>query len=108
MKKRINIHERSKEVVRLVKSRLLSVEADHECALKSFKGQPSFAASNQTSVDLRVEDGVELFLLLPVVRHFVSANALVGLFLKREQKLKLSRQILFIQAVSQFFLCFVK
>jgi len=42
--------------MRLVKSRLLSVEADHESALKGFEGQPPLSTSNQSSVDVRVKD----------------------------------------------------
>ncbi len=83
MKKRVNIHQRSKEVMRLMKSRLLSVEADHESTLEGFEGQPPFATSNQASVDLRVKDGVKLFLLLAVVRHLVGSNTCVRFFLKK-------------------------
>ena len=82
MQQRVDVHESEEQVMGLVEAGFLTVEADHEGSLQGLEGQTALAPGHEAPMDLGVEDGVELLLLLAVVGHFVGADALIRFPLK--------------------------
>ena len=45
--------------MRLVESRLVPVEGDHNCTLKRFVGEAPLTAGHESVVNVHVENGIE-------------------------------------------------